>query len=132
MIWAVQYIGIPWEAGAQGPDAYDCMGFFRMVQGRHFDIEVPVIIAPDYEDGAALAGLFGEHEERGRWLPVVAPQHGDAVLVHKPMHIGTWLDVDGGGVLHCTRGIGVIFTSDASWRMSGFGRKEFFRFAGKL
>jgi hypothetical protein len=43
------------------------------------------------------------------------------------MHIGTWLDVDGGGVLHCTRGIGVIFTHDAAWRLSGFGRREYFR-----
>jgi hypothetical protein len=131
MSWAAQYIGLPWEAGAQGPDAYDCMGFFRMIQGRHFGIKVPVIIAPDYEDGAALAGLFCGHEERGRWPPVAAPQHGDAVIIHKPLHIGTWLDVDGGGVLHCTRGIGVIFTQDASWRLSGFGRKEHFRFTGK-
>lgn len=132
MIWAAQYIGIPWGAGAQGPDAYDCWAFFRMVQAHHFGIAVPVVIAPDYADKTALAGLFGEHEERHRWIATVTPRHGDAVIIHKPMHIGVWLDIDGGGVLHCARGCGVIFTSDAAWRMSGFGRREFFRFAGEL
>ena len=123
------YIGLPWESGAQGPDSYDCMGFFRMVQRAHFGVQVPIIIAPDYEDGAALAGLFVRHEERSRWLPVDAPAHGDAVLIKKPMHIGTWIDVDGGGVLHCVRGAGVVFTLDAAWRLSGFGRRAFFRSA---
>jgi hypothetical protein len=124
-----QYIGTPWEAGAQGPDAYDCMAFFRMVQGQHFGIDVPIIIAPDYDDGAALAGLFAGHDERSRWLRVETPSHGDAVLIKKPMHIGTWLDIDGGGVLHCVRGAGVVFTSAASWRLSGFGRREYYRHA---
>lgn len=124
-----RYIGVPWEAGAQGPDAYDCMSFFRFLQGAHFGVEVPIIIAPDYDDPAALTGLFGGHAERARWARVATPHHGDAVMIHKPMHIGTWLDLDGGGVLHCVRGIGVIFTKDADWRMSGFGRREYFRHA---
>lgn len=126
-----QYIGIPWEAGAQGPDKYDCMAFFRLIQARHFGVDVPVIIAPDYGDDVALAGLFGSHEERHRWPRRVGPpQHGDAVIIHKPMHIGVWLDVDGGGVLHSSAGAGVIFTSDAAWRLSGFGRREHFYFGG--
>lgn len=122
------YIGMPWEAGAQGPDAYDCMSFFRLVQARHFCVQVPAIIAPDYDDPTVLVELFGKHAERSRWQRVERPSHGGAVIVHKPMHIGTWLGVDGGGVLHCVRGAGVVFTSDAAWRMSGFGRREFFTF----
>lgn len=122
------YVGLPWAAGAQGPDAYDCMGFFRMVQGRHFGVEVPAIIAPDYDDRAALSDLFRTHQERARWRRIVAPQAGDAVLIHRPLHIGVWLPDDGGGVLHCVRGAGVVFTSDASWPLSGFGRREFYRY----
>lgn len=126
-----EYIGTPWEAGAQGPEAFDCMAFFRHVQQKHFAIEVPAIIAPDYEDPAQLVELFGAHPERARWQRVPAPKHGDAVIVHKPMHIGTWLDIDGGGVLHCVRGAGVVFTKDSGWMMSGFGRREFFTFRGE-
>jgi hypothetical protein len=126
MRWS-DYIGIPWVAGAQGPDAYDCMGFFRFLQNRHWGIDVPTIIAPDYDDPTQLVSLFGRHKERGNWTRIDKPENGCAVLVHAPMHIGTWIDVDGGGVIHCVRGPGVIFTADSSWPVSGFGRREFFR-----
>lgn len=121
------YIGLPWEAGAQGPQAYDCMAFFREVQARHFGIRVPAIIAPDYDDPRALVALFGSHQERTRWERLDAPEHGCAVIVHRPMHIGTWLGLDGGGVLHCVRGAGVVFTSGSAWHVSGFGRCEYFK-----
>lgn len=129
MSWASQYIGLPWEAGAQGPDSFDCWGFFRMVQKKHFGIEVPLVLAPDYDDPTVLVNLFRTHEENHRWSNVDRPAHGDAVIIHKPFHIGMWLNVDGGGVLHCVRGIGVIFTHEAAWRLSGFGRREYRRFA---
>ena len=124
-----QYIGLPWVAGAQGPDAFDCMAFFRHVQKAHFGIDVPQIIAPDYDDGASLVSLFGTHPERKRWALINKPVHGCAAIIRHPLHIGTWLDIDGGGVLHCVRGAGVVFTSDASWPFSGFGRREFFELA---
>ena len=130
-MWAAQYIGTPWEAGAQGPQAYDCMAFFGHVQRTHFGVAVPAIISPDYEDGAVLTDLFRQHPERDNWLPIDKPEHGCAVLVHRPMHIGIWMDVDGGGVLHCVRGVGVIFTGDSVWRWSGFGRREYFRHGPK-
>lgn len=124
-----RYIGLPWEAGAQGPDAFDCMAFFRHVQREQFGIDVPSVIAPDYDDAHALADLMSAHPERQKWLRIDKPAHGCAVIIHRPMHIGTWLNIDGGGVLHCARGAGVIFTSDGAWPMSGFGRKEYFRHA---
>lgn len=124
-----EYVGIPWVAGAQGPNAYDCMAFFRHVQCSHFDIDVPEIIAPDYDDPSALSSMFADHPERQRWTPIAKPIHGCAVLVRRPMHVGIWLNLDGGGVLHCVRGAGVVFTSDSSWPASGFGRREYFELA---
>lgn len=124
-----QYVGTPWVAGAQGPDEFDCMAFFRFVQQRHFGIEVPQIIAPDYDDPLALSSMFTDHPERQRWTQVTKPFHGCAVLVRRPMHIGVWIDVDGGGVLHCVRGAGVVFTHDSAWLTSGFGRREYFELA---
>jgi hypothetical protein len=120
------YIGTPWVAGSQGPDAYDCMGFFRHIQRKHFNIEVPQIIAPDYNNPRVLVDLFSSHPERQRWSSLQKPVHGSAVIVRHPLHIGTWLDMDGGGVIHCVRGIGVIFTHDSSWPSSGFGQKDYF------
>lgn len=133
--WACAYIGQAWEAGAQGVGAnggpaWDCWAFFRAVQWNHFGIEVPIVVPDDYDDGGGLVRLMRGHAEGSRWAPVAAPMNGDGVVIHRPLHVGTWLDVDGGGVLHCVRGIGVIFTRDAAWGVSGFGRREFRRFAG--
>ena len=122
-----RYVGAPWAAGAQGPEAWDCWALFRHVQAEHFGLAVPEIIAADYDDPAALSSLFRGHDERARWVRVERPAHGDAVIVHRPLHIGTWIEADGGGVLHAVRGVGVIFSKDAAWRLSGFGRREYFR-----
>lgn len=124
-------VGLPWEAGAQGPHAYDCWGLFRHVQREVFGIEVPIVVAADYDDPHVLTDLFARHEERARWALIEAPVHGAGVLVRAPLHVGVWLDVDGGGVLHSVRGAGVVFTSDASWAASGFGRRQFYRFSGE-
>ena len=44
-----------------------------------------------------------------------------------PVHIGVWLDIDGGGVLHAVRHAGVVFQNLAAldahgWRIEGFYR----------
>jgi hypothetical protein len=127
--WAADYIGLPWKAGAFGPFFYDCMSFFRHIQGQHFGINVPPIIAPDYDDAAALTSLFRKHEERDKWVRIPHQEHGCAVIIHRPMHIGTWLDSDGGGVLHCQRGAGVVFTKKSAWPTSGLGRCEYYKHA---
>lgn len=126
-----RYIGIPWEEGAEGPLAWDCMAFARHLQGRHFGVDMPRIMIPDYDDVRALVRLNREHQEHGNWIGVKSPQHGDLVLVRKPMHYGVWVDIDGGGVLHCVRGQGVVWTKDIAWSVSGFGRKEYLRHVSK-
>lgn len=133
--WAFQYIGTPWEAGAQGPGAFDCWAFFRHVQREHFGIEVPIVQATDYDDADEIVALVNGHEENQRWWPIhpdVPLQDGDGVVIHRPLHVGVWLSVDGGGVLHCARNAGVIFTKDWDWPHSGFGRREFRRFGVPL
>lgn len=121
-----QYVGVPWEAGAAGPDSYDCMAFFAHIQGTYFGRDVPRVLVPDYDNARTLVSLFANHQERANWQVADTPVHGCAVLSRSPLHIGTWLDVDGGGVLHCVRGIGVIFTHNSSWLHSGFGRREYY------
>lgn len=127
-----RYIGLPWEAGAAGPGAWDCMAFARTVQRHHFGILMPEIAIPDYDDVRALVRLNSDHREHANWVVVAQPIHGDLVLVRKPMHYGVWLDLDGGGVIHCVRGQGVVYTKDSAWPVSGFGRREYLRHLSKL
>jgi len=117
-----QYIGLPWST-----EEYDCMSFVRKIQADHFDIEMPVISIPDYDDVRGLVGLMNGHAENQNWFPIQIPMHGDLVLIRTPMHLGIWINVDGGGVLHCVRGAGVVYTKDSHWSTSGFGRKQYLR-----
>lgn len=127
--WANLYIGLPWESGAQGPEAFDCWALVRHVQQRHYGRELP-IIAVDADDMAAVAATFSGHPERARWAHVETPQDGDCVLTRKGRdidHVGVWLDVDAGRVLHAIRGSGVVATSLQALRRMGW-QPEFYRF----
>ena len=127
-----KYIGQPWSAGAEGPDAWDCMAFTAHIQREHFDVEMPRITIPDYDDVRGLVLLNSTHFERENWKKVPTPKNGDLVFVRSPMHYGVWLETNGGGTLHCVRGQGVVWTKDASWVTSGFGTKIYFRNVCKL
>lgn len=123
--WAEHYIGIPWEPTGEGPDSYHCWAFVRHIQEKHFGRTLPGI--PNPEDILSIARGFRDHPERKRWDLVKIAIEGDCVLMRQaryPIHVGVWLDVDGGGVLHCSQEAGVAFQKpDAlalnSWRVEG-------------
>lgn len=129
--WAFRYIGRPWEKGAQGPNSFDCWGFVRHINREHFGVEVPIIDTDADDLRAVIKSMTGD-SERSNWLSVTQPKEGDAVLMAHckyPSHVGIWLDVDGGGVLHCIRGEGVVFSSISSLKICGWGRVEYYRHA---
>ena len=128
MSWAAQYIGEPWVAGE-----HDCWSFFRRVQAERFGCDVPVIEI-DAEDIRTVAETLRDHDERRAWQSVDSPREGDAVLMahaRYPSHIGVWVDDDShGGVLHCVRGDGVVFSTRLALELSGWRRLMFYRHAG--
>ena len=122
--WAVEYIGDPWVAGE-----HDCWAFVRRVWREQFGIEVPLIDV-DACNRLACVRAFAGHEERANWHNVTTPQEGDAVLLSQskhPSHVGVWIDADGGGVLHCVEGVGVVFQTVSSMRAAGWHGMEFYR-----
>jgi cell wall-associated NlpC family hydrolase len=130
MHWACRYIGLPWSATGEGPDTFNCWSFVRHVQARHFGREIPVI--PGSADLRALAREFRDHQERRHWREVALSEAlpGDAVLLRQaryPIHVGIWLAVDGGGVLHCSRDSGVVYQRPGAllangWKIDGIYR----------
>ncbi len=131
MHWAVEYIGRPWVNGAQGPDSFDCWSFFRFIQREKFGIDVPAVDI-DADHLRSVLTAFSSHDELKMWNPVNLPGEGDAVLMRHskhPSHIGLYINVDGGGVLHCVRGEGVVFSTLTSLKLTGWGRLEFYRHA---
>jgi hypothetical protein len=128
--WATELIGRPWHAGARGPDAFDCWGLFLAIPrdpcGRDRP-EIPV----NANDLRAVVSTFRSHPERQRWAVVVQPVEGDAVLLRQsrhPVHVGVWLEIDGGGVLHAVKDAGVVFQKLPDLLLHGWRVEGFYRF----
>ena len=131
MHWAAAYIGLPWSVHGSGPDMFNCWEFVRMVQARHFGRILPEISNP--EDMLVMGRTFRNHPERRRWTKMPDPMEGDCVLLRRsrhPIHVGIWLDVDGGGVLHCAEGAGVVFQRSDAIKLNGWAIEGFYRFIG--
>ena len=47
-----------------------------------------------------------------------------------PVHVGLWLNVDGGGVLHAARDIGVVFQNTWDLAAHGWRIEGTYRFTG--
>jgi len=130
--WANDYIGLPWENGAQGPDAFDCWALVRHVQREHYGRELPIINV-DADDLAAVGNAFKNHPEKSRWKLIYGQIDGDCVLTHKGNqvdHVGIYLEIDGGRVLHAVRGAGVVCTALPVLKRMGWHPLEFYRFTG--
>ncbi len=64
------------------------------------------------------------------FIEVTSPQAGDIVLIRQsqnPAHCGIWLNIDGGGILHCVRGNGVVFQTTQSLKANGWFIHSYYR-----
>ncbi|SEO64526.1 NlpC/P60 family protein [Nitrosovibrio sp. Nv6] len=127
MIWQ-EYIGIPWERGATGPHAYNCWNFVRHIQQVHFGRDLPQVTV-DEDKPIGFVRQLRRHPARRNWLAMETPTEGDCVEMGSGKsitHIGVWVEVDGGGVLHCVQGMGVVFSKRfvmrADWPLLRFWR----------
>lgn len=127
--FANKYIGCPWVAGAQGPDNFDCWGFVRFVLLYEYGHNVPPVnVNPDNLRNVLHA--FRADLAFQSFIEVNKPQDGDVVLMKQsknPVHAGLWLDIDGGGVLHCVRESGVVFQNVLSLNLTGWHLDSFYR-----
>jgi len=124
MIEIEQLIGKPYEPGAQGPDSYDCWGLAKKVQKTLFNREMPSIKDPP-TNLKTLIRFVKNHEARGQWIKSDGPKHGQLVeLAHgkNPFHIGVYLDIDGGGLIHSVNPLGVCFDRLATLEAAGWRR----------
>lgn len=120
------FVGMPYRAGSYGPDDFNCWGLLYYIQKNYFNVEMP--FAPiGNEDACRL--LFKERIEAGVWAVTDNPLHGDGVLMRPGSnpHVGVYLDIDGGGILHALEGFGVVFTATTDLSFYGFGRVKYYR-----
>jgi cell wall-associated NlpC family hydrolase len=119
------YLGKPYVAGADGPDAFDCRGLVCWILRHHFSRDVP-----NLPIGPQLGDLWSESITSGAWETVDLPKHGDAVVLRggADPHVGVYLEVPSPGVLHAWEGVGqVVWTPIDRLRFAGFSRRTFVR-----
>lgn len=116
-------------AGAQGPNSFDCWGFVRYALKHEYGYDVPQVnVNPECLRDVLHA--FRTDLAFQAFVEVEKPQGGDVVLMRQaknPVHAGLWLDIDGGGVLHCVRESGVVFQNIRSLNLSGWYLHSFYR-----
>lgn len=130
--WAMQYLGKPWQSGAQGPDAYDCWALVRAVQRDVFGRDLPLIVV-NANNTKEIQDMFCANVEFAHWQQVKSPKQGDCVITKssplKPEHIGIWVDIDGGRILQAVYGSGVVLVSLAATKRIIGQHLEYWRYA---
>lgn len=115
-------IGIPWQAGAAGPDAYDCWAAAGMIEARLFGRAIPGL-TPERRRGIARA--------RQSWALSDQPRDGDIVEMRRmgrANHVGVWIE---GRILHCQQGAGMVYDRPSDIRLMGWTMRFWTPVAGR-
>ena len=130
--WAFDYIGKPWKSGGMGPKSFNCWGLVVDVYRRRYGKVLEIISVPE-NNLKALIYTINKHPERQHWKTVSVPQEGDIALMRQsryPIHVGLWVEVDGGGILHCIQGTGVVFQSLQALALIGWKVETYYTYRG--
>jgi len=134
LVRALMAVGIKHELGCRGPVKFDCYAMMQLVQWHLFGRVVSSIdLGADASGRAVLSALALNRTRRAWRLNAGRPRHGDAVTMshmHEPFHIGTFLDIDRGVVVHCASFAGLVCDDTAALRASGWGKICFYSYRG--
>ncbi|BBB29382.1 NlpC/P60 family protein [Neptunomonas japonica] len=134
--WLSDMLGKPWRAYAtgenvEGVEAWDCWGVvvhaFYQLHGvaldRHLDIPT--------KSPRSFVRVVAQEITSGHWRQISHQKHGCVVLLATATrfhHIGIWLDINGGRLLHSTEGVGVAL--DSSAHLSNYNLVEYWEYVG--
>lgn len=133
MHWALQYIGLPWKLDAHGPEAFNCWSLVWWVQKKHYGRDVPEHLVPQGEtlvDPLMIMREMHNAERSGKWDKLCEPVDGCVVgLSHREIfhHVGVYVAVDGGLVLHACERKGVLAQPLRTMESHGWNRIAFFQ-----
>jgi hypothetical protein len=121
-------IGRPYE-----PAGLHCWELTRQCQREVFGRDLPAVLAAP-ESKRDLVRLMGQRHDYSGWREVAQPENGAIVFMtrrgHGPgraaCHAGTWLDIEGGGVLHTDAPHGVVFESLIELTARNWAEPSFF------
>lgn len=129
MHWATKYIGMPYEAGARGPNKVDCWGLLYLAYRNDFATELPLYPGMDFTSASVTTQLIAQEVIRS-WESIATPVEGCAVamslsnIVH---HVGLYTGADGGKVIHCWEELPVIADTLRGITMRGVRNVLYYR-----
>jgi cell wall-associated NlpC family hydrolase len=130
--FATQYIGRPWRAGARGPNSFDCWGLVWYIYKTHLGVDLPNFRGLDpVSDPLLCAKKINDQAHGPDWSPLPKPEDMCVVAmgIRYLTHVGLYLAVDNGLILHCTYRQQVVAESPRQIAVAfRFGRMEHYRY----
>lgn len=126
--WAIEFIGKKWVQHARGPDEFDCWGLLIWVYRKRYGVELPDVPGADLKTFFRL--MNAEFKAPTVWTEVKKPFEGCGVALGGTEfyhHVGLWLDVDGGLVLHSASQKNITAQSLRGLQASGMRRFAFYK-----
>lgn len=97
MHWSSAYVGLPFEDGGRGPEAFDCWGVVVSVYRAELGIELPTYGEISARDLMRVTRAMQAGQEAECWRPVNDPREFDVVVMRLttrsfPGHVGVMVD----------------------------------------
>lgn len=125
--WAVKYIGLPYCPGGRDKNGVDCWGLLKLIYQDEWNMSLPELPGLPQEDLLKISREILAQIKVG-WTEVSKPRDGCAVAMSQRdalHHVGVWVDVDGGRVLHSPKAP-VVAESIRFLSWKGFKKIQFF------
>jgi len=127
--WAVEHISKPWVCNTAGPDTFDCWGLVRWVYKNVLGVDLPEMPHIRPHEWLKIARAI---KHQNLFEEASTPKEYDVVAMGKCKdchHVGVYTEADGGGIVHCEEGTGVVFMSMSSVRANGYTQLKFLRWS---
>lgn len=125
--WTDSILGKPWLEHALGPDSFDCWGVVHFGFKTQRDIELPKYLYVSSE-GFRQQGV--NESDYPQWLRLSVPEDFSLAglsMGERITHVGLFLDINGGSILHCRQDSGVIMQSIRAMKSQGWRTIRFYR-----
>lgn len=107
----LNYINKKWESGATGPDKYDCHGLVVDIQKNVYNKTMPDVKV-NSDSLFSVVKAISKNKIWNQFKKIDKPEDGCLVKMftaEEPNHIGVYVDIDRGGVIHSLRNQGVVW-----------------------
>lgn len=128
-LWVADVIGKHWKQYATGPEYFDCWGVVCFGFKQKFDLDLDRHLEIPTANPKSFHRVVAKEIKTGNWQQVQQPEDGCLVLMSAARlwhHVGMWLDINGGRVLHSRDGIGVSL--DNRHELNNFNKVEFWKY----